>query len=140
MKTCLECGVVMEGMSHMKVRKYCSNKCADQRNKRHLGRMKVFSLPPGTVGAMSELLIAVDLFKKGYEVYRPLSPSCSGDLIIQKNEKTIKVEIRTGFVQEKTKKLNYSIKFVRSEILAVYAHQDDSIHYLNFPSLTKAEL
>ena len=42
-------------------------------------------LSTATVGAISELVVCVDLAKKGYEVFRAISPSCSCDLIARKN-------------------------------------------------------
>ena len=39
----------------------------------------------GTTGAIAELVVATDLLGRGYEVFRALSPSCSGDLAVLKN-------------------------------------------------------
>lgn len=50
----------------------------------------------GTVGAVGELIIATDLLKRGYEVFRALSPSCSCDLAILRNKKLLLVEVKTG--------------------------------------------
>jgi hypothetical protein len=54
-------------------------------------------LPGNTVGALSELRVAVDLLENGFEVFRALSPACSCDLIACKNGRTIRVEVRTGY-------------------------------------------
>ena len=58
---------------------------------------------------MGELLVSADLLKKGYEVFRALSPGCSCDLVAMKNEKLIRVEVKTrqksqGSFSFKTKK------------------------------------
>lgn len=54
-------------------------------------------LSPPTTGAVSELMVSVDLLKKGYAVFRALSPACFCDLIAIKNEETLLVEVRTGY-------------------------------------------
>ena len=40
-----------------------------------------------TIGAISELMVSADLLKKGYEVFRAVSPSCSCDLAILRDTK-----------------------------------------------------
>lgn len=50
---------------------------------------------------MSELVVAVDLMDKGFAVFRSLSPSCLCDLIAFKDEKSLRVEVRTGYLSEK---------------------------------------
>lgn len=54
-------------------------------------------LPTGTAGTISELLVGVDLLKRGYEVFRALSPSCSCDLSILKDGCLLRVEVKTGY-------------------------------------------
>jgi hypothetical protein len=55
------------------------------------------NLPAGTVGAISEILAAADLMKRGYDVFRALSPSCSCDLIaIAAGQPPLRIEVRTG--------------------------------------------
>ena len=54
-------------------------------------------LPTGTVGAISELLVAGDLLKKGYGVFRSVSPSCYCDILAIKNGEISEVEVRTGY-------------------------------------------
>ena len=54
-------------------------------------------LPPTSVGALHELVVAVDLLKKGYAVFRSLSPACSCDLAILKEKRLLRVEVKTGY-------------------------------------------
>lgn len=51
----------------------------------------------GTVEAISELRVSVDLLAKGYEVFRALSPSCSCDLTVMKNGELLRIEVRTAY-------------------------------------------
>jgi hypothetical protein len=52
----------------------------------------------GTTGAVHELMVAVDLVVRGYEVFRAVSPSCSCDLIALKGGKALRVEVKTGYL------------------------------------------
>lgn len=61
-------------------------------------------------------MASVDLLEKGFEVFRSLSPNCSCDLIIQKDNKLQRVEVRTGFVYKE--KIAVSRK-IRADILAI---------------------
>lgn len=47
-------------------------------------------------GARSELLAALDLMNRGDEVFRAMSPSASCDLLILRNGKPLRVEVKTG--------------------------------------------
>jgi hypothetical protein len=64
-------------------------------------------LPSGTTGAISELLVSSDLLRRGYAVFRALSPSCSCDLAILKGGRLFRVEVRTAYRHQKTRRLFY---------------------------------
>lgn len=51
---------------------------------------------PGTVGAISELIVATDLLSRGYEVYRSMSPNSTYDLIARGEAGTLRIEVRTA--------------------------------------------
>jgi len=80
------------------------------------------------MGAFGELLIAADLIRKGFNVYRALSPSSPSDLIIQRNGKLITVECRTGY-RTKNGEIKASKQRFRSEILAVIVDNGKHIEY-----------
>lgn len=48
-----------------------------------------------TTGAISELLVAIDLLSKCYHIFRSESPNSPCDLIAVKNNICIKIEVRT---------------------------------------------
>ena len=53
-------------------------------------------LPPPTLGALSELQVAVDLMAKGYHVFRALSPDCPCDLVaFRPGEPPVRIEVMT---------------------------------------------
>jgi len=54
---------------------------------------------PGSRGAISELLVAVDLANKGYTVYRPIDPCAPCDLLVMASDwKVLRVEVKTARV------------------------------------------
>jgi hypothetical protein len=55
-------------------------------------------LATGTTGAISELVVATDLLRRGYSVFRSLSPACKCDLAILKGSILCRVEVKTGYL------------------------------------------
>lgn len=49
---------------------------------------------PGTSGAICELLVAADLLRRGYHVFRAVSPSCPCDLLAMRDNLSARVEVR----------------------------------------------
>jgi hypothetical protein len=92
-------------------------------------------LPTGTVGAIAELAVAVDLMDRGYEVFRALSPSCSCDLAVLMNGTLIRIEVRSGYLRNASTKLLFSKPARddgRFDIYAVVLHSDPrNIIYLD---------
>ena len=80
--------------------KYCSVTCRRKSEAKKWGRSSVTEIAAGTVGAMSEMEVALDMMNKGFAVFRALSPSCLCDLIAFKDGKTLMVEVRTGYKGE----------------------------------------
>jgi hypothetical protein len=93
---------------------YCSPEC-----RKSYGKRQQFDtyVPCGTIGALGELLVAADLLRKGYEVFRSVSPSCSADIMIYRDGKSKRVEVRTGHRQN-SGKINAN-RIHRADILAI---------------------
>lgn len=47
------------------------------------------------MGTLSELVISADLLARGYHVFRAVSPACPFDLVIYKNGRLQRVEVKT---------------------------------------------
>jgi len=63
----------------------------------HLKKLKGRpDLPTGTTGAIAELVVAADLLKNGWSVFRSVSPHAFCDLVACKESVTRKIEVRTG--------------------------------------------
>lgn len=101
---------------------YCDG-CKEKRIK----KIRLTGITTNTVGAISELFVSADLLKKGYEVFRAVSPSCSCDLIILKNGIPFRVEVRTAY-----RLINGNISLSRgkkADILAIVVHHEEEIIY-----------
>lgn len=97
-KICSNANCGKEFMPTTNRQRYCSEDCRLQAYK---PRPPYQGTAPGTVGAIQELRVSVDLLTKGYEVFRALSPNCSSDLIAMKNNKILRIEVRTGYYRPK---------------------------------------
>ena len=78
---------------------YCSDKCRGEiARERAYGNRYDYrkKLNRGQMGAVSELIICADLLKKGFYVFRAVSPSCFCDLIVTDGKKTLKIEVKSG--------------------------------------------
>lgn len=126
--TCTQCGVGFQH-SHQST-KVCSEKCRKERNNIITGRKSRLEIPTGTVGSVSEMLVAVDLMRKGYAVFRALSPACFCDLICIKNGTVLKIECRTGYKHPFSEKIHFPRKtWGDIDLIAVFVHHDSEIHY-----------
>ena len=125
-RTCTQCQTKFS--SRMPNGKYCSDECRRRANYTLVGH----GLSTGTVGAMSELRASTDLMKRGYEVFRALSPSTSCDLAVLKGGKLITVEVRSGRIHEKTNRVTYCETKIRADVVAIVL-PDKIIYEGNLP-------
>lgn len=88
-KTLKRCQTCNKPMTHN--RKYCGKLC---RPAKQIARLAEISV--STVGAVSELTVAIQLMNQGFEVYRNLSPNGSADLVIIRNGVNRSIEVRTS--------------------------------------------
>lgn len=86
----------------------------------------------GNTGTVAELLVATDLMKQGFEVFKALSPHCSCDLIAFDGDKCYRIEVKTGYVHP-TNGIRYGGKKLdpcRYDVMAVVVlWGDESIRY-----------
>jgi hypothetical protein len=95
---CKECGREFQLTRNRYL--FCSKKCRSD-NSRNLNKTRNESgLSTGSVGALREFITCVDLMKRGYEVFRALSPNSSCDLIAMKEGKIWRVEVTTGYIRK----------------------------------------
>lgn len=108
---------------------YCSYTCRQKLSK----RVSEFpELSTGTVGAIQEHRVIVDLLGKGYEVFRAASPSCSCDLLFLKDGKPTRVEVKTAYAAKNGNMYYGNATGVKADVLALVL-LGGKIHYI--PSL-----
>jgi len=96
-----QCNVCRNGFESAQPNaKFCSTNCRRQNENTRWGRTGANNIASATVGAMSEMSVAVDMMNKGYAVFRALSPACLCDLIAFKDGVFLRVEVRTGYKAE----------------------------------------
>jgi hypothetical protein len=62
-------------------------------------RFKPWTLNTTTSGMVSELIVAADLTRRGFHVFRALSSAAPFDLVAHKDGETLRVEVTTGQYQ-----------------------------------------
>jgi hypothetical protein len=89
------------------------------------------SLSTGTKGAINEMAVCVDLMKRGFHVYRAISPSCPCDLVIWFGPTVLRVEVKGAYYNRLGSLQNINIKDTQRatcEIVAAVT-PDGIIHY-----------
>ena len=91
---CLRCKIrVEDNRSRIK---FCSKSCQQKYARSvNYGECPKF-LQSGSMGALAEILVSADLMRRGYQVFRALSPNAPCDLIVLNNGFPLLVEVRTG--------------------------------------------
>jgi hypothetical protein len=124
-RNCTVCGLVFSPYrSHQK---RCSLECTKVEGAK--GIVKSWGISCGSLGALAELLASVDLMKRGYEVFRALSPACSCDLIAMKAGVILRVEVRSAR-RKIDGAVRYPTKNIKGDQIAAVTHDDGAIHYV----------
>lgn len=130
-KKSLYCAVHDARGTSYKPQETSKNKCAKATKEayRKLNPRLNDGLSPGTVGAIAELVIAVDLMKKGYEVFRAMSPSASCDLLVCKGGKFLRIEAKTATRQVNGAIVHGSHDPANSDAVALYDRLTETVLY-----------
>jgi Holliday junction resolvase-like predicted endonuclease len=103
---------------------FCSQFCSYRYN--HKPYKNGYINPPNQ-GAISELIVCADLIKKGYEVFRSVSPSAKVDLLIKKAHRLYSVEVKTIRVSEGTGRVDK--RQIKADYLVTYFPEKNEIKY-----------
>lgn len=87
------------------------------------------TIPASTVGALSELLAAADLLRRGYHVFRAVSPACPCDLAVMSNSTLIRVEVTTAFRSTHTGKPMHARKLSSTHDVLALVFRDGTVEY-----------
>jgi len=130
-KNCKQCGKAF--LTHPSY-KFCSQKCSvDWRNNAYTNT-NLTQIPSSTVGAIAEIIVSAELMKRGFEVYRAMSPASYSDLIAISGDNIYKIEVRTGrYRKDKDGNLilSYPPQRTENKKIAVYTHNDKKIHFID---------
>ena len=98
MMVCAGCEAELSPAKVKRGARYCSTTCCGAAYKRRYEGVAPFTaaIPSGTIGAIAELVVAADLMRRGYEVYRAISPCSGADLVVLCGSKMLRIEVRTG--------------------------------------------
>ena len=137
----IKCGNPQCGKSfaHKRNKKYCCSKCArDVFGKKKHGDSFLDNpenkprISDASLGAAHELMVCVDLLKRGHGVFRSQSPACPCDLVVSISGKLYRIEVRTGSMSANTGKLYFAFKESdrgKFDILAVVRHGGEIIYH-----------
>jgi len=82
------------------------------------------------VGCIGELLVTIDLMRRGYEIFRGISPACRCDLIAIKEKVSRRIEVTKGYRPTLDKTLKYRRHNVDNyDVMAIW-EDDGLITYL----------
>lgn len=130
-KICRLCDAPISGRYTQRV--YCSYKCRLEHNKRQRHELNPYLkvCTTGQTGAMSEMLVCVDLLKRGFDVFRAVAQSCSCDIVALRNGRMFRVEVKTAY-RRKTGTVGVSLRPDQKEkfdILAMVWLDNNEIVY-----------
>jgi hypothetical protein len=121
---CQICGKKFTAFQKTKL--YCSTGCSNQR-RYGKAKLRKAGISTGTRGAISEVVVCADLMERGMEVFRAVSPACSCDLAILNNAGLLRVEVRTGYRDLITGKINAQRNH-NADILAICVNGEEVIY------------
>lgn len=125
-RKCLGCAQAISDNRRIDA-KFCSKDCL----RKHAHGVYLISNPrsglsTGKTGAISELLVAADLLRLGFDVFRAVSQSCSCDIVALRNGVTVRIEVRTG-QRNSSGGLSYSKAGIKADHVAIVS--GDMIFY-----------
>jgi hypothetical protein len=132
------CPVCSTPLSHRRrsyKSKWCSYKCRREAKDALWNRRREVSAPrtlsTGQVGAIAELIVAADLLKRGYEVFRAVAFTCSCDLVALKNGRVTRIEVKSATRGDSPNRLNFFRPDPKkSDVVAVVIHRENLLLYI----------
>lgn len=135
------CGAPITPGRWAKLKIFCGSECRRQKQRADYRRFNGMTdheptLPSATTGAISELVVSADLLRRGFHVFRALSPSCPCDLVgLDGNGKMIRFEVRTSSLSASGNPMKpQSMRDVRADVLAMVTRNKE-ITYHSWPGL-----
>jgi len=99
--TCEYCGGLIPPKRAARNQKIltCSTMCSKNREAslRMATAASHLGLKRSVVGPLAEMMVTVDLMRRGYYVFRAVGPHCPCDLIVLHDDHHLRVEVRTAY-------------------------------------------
>ncbi len=123
-KICKICGDLFAINGNSCKRRYCEACRIKIKTKKSTITEKKYErkLPTGSLGTLSELLVAIDLINRGFYVFRSITPNSPCDLIAEKDGQIVKLEVRTG-----NRSKMYPAKIYYATPIPKYCNRIDSL-------------
>jgi hypothetical protein len=124
------CGFCQQKFIHRvgEPRRFCSPEC--RRAEKAL--QQSVKLSSGSAGAVNELIVSADLLRRGYHIFRAISPSCPCDLVLLHGGRCWRVEVTTAYENMDGRIVVTKHKPDRYDIIAGVL-PDGTIHYSSLP-------
>lgn len=125
---CLGCDIIFAPLGKRE-QKFCSKHCRKSYYKQFISRRNKSDLSTGVKGAIGELAVSQRLLLDGWEVFRALSPACSCDLIIQKNGRLHRLEVRSAEIYKN--EIHASTYNIRADVIASVLYNPIEVHFID---------
>jgi hypothetical protein len=126
---CQQCG--HEKVMLSPTAKYCGRQCASVARGNVVSKVAPDVTVSGTRGAIGEMLAAVDLLGRGYDVFRSVSPACPCDLVAMKDGKLLRVEVRMAARNTVTDTLYWSAMDPKRSDVGAVVTDTGSVIYID---------
>ena len=106
---------------------YCSETCRHKHANHKASsynKAATLGLTGGVHGAIAESLVAIDLLKKNWNVYTAFEPTHPFDILATKNDKTIKIQVKTARFSSTGKQIKIKPKNNSHDILAIVVNME----------------
>ena len=109
------CKNCKEELSEVKIRrhaKFCSMKCYRQNKNNQYRKLnpRMSNLTNGTIGAISELRVALDLMVKGKFMFKSVDPGAPIDYVVMDGKEIYSLEVKTGSITTSGKIMHPIVK------------------------------
>jgi Holliday junction resolvase-like predicted endonuclease len=95
----------------------------------------------GSVGACAEMVVCVDLLRRGYDIFRSVSPNSECDLIITYRGRICRVEVKSARIRRgRTEFSQQRLNKTKFDMLALVFLRENEIYYQPSPAAFFADL
>jgi hypothetical protein len=128
---CIICNKPLSSAAKELYKYVCSKPCKDVYDKtKNTSRGTEPNISMTNKGALGEYAVSADLIRRGFKVFKALTPGGPFDLIIALGENLLRVEVKTGRKNIKTGTLYYgNTERNEYDILAIYDLGTGDIFY-----------